>query len=382
MPSPRPQPATPTLELRLAVSLARFGLDVALTSSARALGIFGPSGAGKSTLLAAVAGLRRATGRVVVDGEVWLDSQDRVDLPPERRDVGYVPQEGLLFPHLDVRGNLLAGARRARRRGLPVAETFATSCAILRLEPLLDRRVGELSGGERQRVALGRALCSGPRLLLLDEPLAALDLPLRRALLPYLRRVRDEMAIPMLIVSHDPVEVQALCDEVAVLDGGRILAQGAPGDVLTDPRVFPLAPDGYENVLAGTHAGHRDGAGRLRLAGGLELATGPLPGVAGDPILVGLAAHDILLAVGEVRGLSAQNVVAATVERIETLGELRLVLLRLGGELPLLAVEVTEGAHRDLRLAAGVPVRAVIKARSFRVYGEKPSRLGAGSRMP
>lgn len=143
-----------------------------------------------------------------------------------------MPQDGLLFPHRNVRGNLLAGAARARRNGWNLEETLANVCSLLEIGHLLDREVATLSGGEHQRVALGRAICSGPRLLLLDEPLASLDQPLRRRVLPFLIRVRDELDLPMLLVTHNVAEVQALCDEVVVLRQGRVVAHGAVDEVL------------------------------------------------------------------------------------------------------------------------------------------------------
>ncbi|MDX1503947.1 MAG: ATP-binding cassette domain-containing protein, partial [Thermoanaerobaculia bacterium] len=190
---------TAALQIEVRLPLDRYDLEVGLTTRRHVTGIFGSSGAGKTTLLKVVAGLkRRARGRVVLGDAVWLDTDRRIYLPPEDRDVGYVPQEGLLFPHLNVRQNLLAGAKRARRRGRSPRALLADVAELLELGELLDRQVGSLSGGERQRVALGRAICSGPQLLLLDEPLASLDVPLRRRVLPYLRRVRRQLEIPIL----------------------------------------------------------------------------------------------------------------------------------------------------------------------------------------
>jgi molybdate transport system ATP-binding protein len=224
----------PHLDIRVTVPLAQFPLAVDLTTEQRITGIFGPSGSGKTSLLHCIAGLKRkARGRIAVDGEVWLDTEQGIYLPPERRAVGYVPQDGLLFPHRNVRGNLLAGAARARQNGWNVDETLETVCSLLEIGHLLDREVATLSGGEHQRVALGRAICSGPRLLLLDEPLASLDRPLRQRVLPFLKRVRDELALPMLLVTHDIAEVQALCDEVVFLRDGVLVAHGAVEEVLS-----------------------------------------------------------------------------------------------------------------------------------------------------
>ncbi len=215
------------LEVDVRLALDRFELEVDFVADQPVTGVFGASGAGKTSLLEVVAGLRRgARGRLAFGGEVWLDSTARRFVPPERRHIGYVPQDGLLFPHLNVRENLLAGRKRAVESGQQPAEALETVAGLLELGQLLERSVATLSGGERQRVALGRALCSGPPLLLLDEPLASLDLPLRRRLLPFLRRVRDQLTVPMLLVSHDPIEVQARCDDLSVLEEGRAIARG------------------------------------------------------------------------------------------------------------------------------------------------------------
>ncbi|HEX2077920.1 MAG TPA: ATP-binding cassette domain-containing protein, partial [Longimicrobium sp.] len=241
----------PPLQVRVRLPLDRFDLDVDFTTTHRVTGVFGVSGSGKTTLLETVAGLRRgARGRIALGETEWLDTERRLRLPPERRGVGYVPQDSLLFPHLDVLGNLRAGHGRALDGGHDFAATLETVTRVLDLAPLLRRPVTTLSGGERQRVALGRALCSGPRLLLLDEPLASLDAGLRRKVLPFLHRVQAEFSLPILLVSHNPVEVQALCEDLVVLREGRIVARGEPRSVLTRADVFPLAEhEGFENML-------------------------------------------------------------------------------------------------------------------------------------
>lgn len=205
-----------------------FTLVAAISIEAGAAAIFGPSGAGKTTILDTIAGLRTPRrGSIAIDGRVLFSSGAGIDLPPHLRRVGYVPQDVALFPHMNVRRNLLYGARPSRsalRRDkveteMPDLEHVA---AMLEIGGLLDRRVTDLSGGERQRTALGRALMSAPSLLLLDEPLAAVDVPLRRRILPYLQRVRDELRIPIVYVSHDREEVDALADVVVHLAAGRV----------------------------------------------------------------------------------------------------------------------------------------------------------------
>ncbi len=204
--------------------LEPFVLAIDAELACRTTALCGPSGAGKTSVLELVAGLRRpSSGRIELDGGVLFDAESGVDLPPRRRRIGYVPQDLALFPHLDVGGNLLYARPQAepavRRRVIEVLE----------IEALLERAVGTLSGGERRRVALGRALLSEPRLLLLDEPLSGLESRLKDRILVYLRRVRDELRTPLLLVSHDPGEVEALCEEALILDRGGLVARQRPG---------------------------------------------------------------------------------------------------------------------------------------------------------
>lgn len=215
--------------IRLPLAGFELALDAELSVDVTAL--FGPSGAGKTALLDLVAGLRRAPSAwIALDGRVLTDTAAGYVLPARRRRIGYVPQDGALFPHLSVRRNLLYGHRPPP--GEPAPVTLQHVAEVLEIEPLLDRGIGALSGGERQRVALARALLSSPRLLLLDEPLAALDRPLKARILPYLKRVRAEFGVPMLYVTHDPDEVLALCEEVLVLERGKLVARGAPREIL------------------------------------------------------------------------------------------------------------------------------------------------------
>jgi molybdate transport system ATP-binding protein len=206
------------IDLDIELAQGSFLLAASARLDARAAALFGPSGAGKTTILDAIAGLRSPRrGSIVVNGRVLFSSDARINVATHHRHVGYVPQDVALFPHMLVRGNLLYG----RHPG--VSPSLDRVVGMLEIDALLDRRVTDLSGGERQRVALGRALMSGPSLLLLDEPLAAVDVPLRRRILPYLRRVRDELTVPILYVSHDREEVDELADVVVHVEGGRVV---------------------------------------------------------------------------------------------------------------------------------------------------------------
>ncbi len=207
--------------------LAHFELQVDVEVTQQVTALFGPSGAGKTTLLDVLAGLRRpASAHIEIEGRTLTDTAAGLHVPARDRHIGYVPQDGALFPHLSVRGNLHYGRRRdpEGRHTLSVEQVLG----VLDLAPLLERGIGALSGGEKQRVALARALLSSPRLLLLDEPLAALDDELKRRVLAYLRRVRDELRVPMLYVSHSTDEVLALCHEALILERGRIVTRGEP----------------------------------------------------------------------------------------------------------------------------------------------------------
>ena len=213
------------IEARFTGRLGEFRLDAAFTAPGRGVtGLFGPSGCGKTTLLRCLAGLTRVSGRLKVGGEVWQD--EGVFVAPHRRHAAYVFQDADLFSHLSVRGNLEFGLRRA---GAPASAAFDEVVALLSLEGLLTRSTAKLSGGERQRVAIGRALLSQPRLLLLDEPLAGLDAAAKAEILPYLERLHDTLAIPVIHVSHDLAEIARLADHLIVMQAGRVVASGPCG---------------------------------------------------------------------------------------------------------------------------------------------------------
>jgi molybdate transport system ATP-binding protein len=202
-----------------------FELGIREELKGRVTALFGPSGAGKTTILDAVAGLRQpVSGTIVVGGRVLFERARGIDLPPHQRHIGYVPQDVALFPHMSVRRNVLYGRRPSQPLELDAV------AGMLEVQPLLDRHVSQLSGGERQRIALARALMSGPALLLLDEPLAAVDLELRQRILPYLERVRDQLAVPILYVTHSREEAERIADWVIVLDRGHVVRSGATLD--------------------------------------------------------------------------------------------------------------------------------------------------------
>ena len=230
MPTDRHATEATEFELRFSLTQGSFQIVTDLAAAARAIALFGPSGSGKTSILEAIAGLRTPQqGRIAIDRRVLFDTETRTSVPVRDRHVGYVPQDVLLFPHLNVRKNITyAQGRRQGRQDVDVPDLDE----LLGLTSLMDRRVAGLSGGERQRVALARALYSGPDVLLLDEPLAAVDLARRRLVLDALIAIRDRLRIPLVYVTHSPDEARAIADYAIVLDEGKVVAAGPPADVL------------------------------------------------------------------------------------------------------------------------------------------------------
>ncbi len=348
--------APPNL-LSVALTRGRFELDLELAWHERVSVFFGPSGAGKSTLFEAVLGLHPAArARVRIGGEWLEDTETGLRRPTWQRGLGWVPQDPTLFPHLDVEANL--------RFAGPDVQALGRAVEMLELGPLLARDVRDLSGGERQRVAIGRALGSGPRALLLDEPLASLDVARRANVLRDLLRVRDALELPMLVITHDPDEALLLGGRIAVLEAGRIVASGAPAEVLWSRAVLPLSEAlGLENVLEG-HA--EAGAERCMVThGGLRIAL-PVAAAAGERMSVGVRAEDIVLAVDPPELISARNVLPARVTRCEPAGEDAFVHLALEPSGERLVAKVTAAAVRKLELHPGTRVHALVKAQAIR----------------
>jgi len=365
------------LILDLKVPLQRFVLELKWETEESSLGVFGHSGAGKTTLLETLAGLRPlAQGLIRVSGETWLDSSRGIELPPERRGAGYVPQDTLLFPHRDVLGNLRSGARRSDgpwRRRL----SFERVLEVLELNSLKEAAVEELSGGEKQRVALGRALCSGPSLLLLDEPLAGLDLPLRRRILPYLIRVWEEFSVPTLFVSHDASEMRLLCREVLVLEKGRALARGRPEEVFFDASLNPaFREEAFENVLQGEVRQIKEPGLLVELEPELCVLIPRSELAAAGTVVFGLRSEDILLSLKPPVGLSAQNVLQGRIRQIRQAGAATgddapvLVEVSFGRGDKRLVASITSQARHRLQLAEGKEVHLVFKAQSCHILAE------------
>ena len=328
-----------------------------------ATALFGRSGAGKTTVLDIVAGLLRPdAGRVSVGGRRLLDTAAGVDLPADRRRVGYVFQDGRLFPHLDVRGNLEYGARRNKVRR-PIA-SFDRIVGLLGLGGLLRRRPATLSGGERQRVAIGRALLTGPGLLLMDEPLAALDGPRKAEVLPFVERLPREVSVPILYVSHAVEEVLRIADMVVLMDAGAAVAAGPVADIasrLDEAGFADLAEAG--TVLPATVESHDRRMALTRLATPLgPLLVSRLDGPAGSHVRVRVRARDIALALEPPRGVSVINVVPGAVAGLDRRADGTVAVSVEAGRGVRLRVDITRLAAGRLALAPGMRVHAMIKA--------------------
>ncbi|HEY7164501.1 MAG TPA: molybdenum ABC transporter ATP-binding protein [Candidatus Binatia bacterium] len=354
--------------LRCRVPLAEFELDLDVSFDVQITSIFGPSGAGKTTLLDIIAGLRPVeVGEIEINGKTLLSTSRGISLSPQERNIGYVPQEGALFPHLSVRKNILFGSRRRNHHEPSHAFELGHVADILEIGTLLDRAVTKLSGGEAQRVALARAILSRPQLLLLDEPLAALDVGLKDKILPYLGRVRDEFSIPIIYVSHNVAEVIALADWVLMIHRGKLVDQGIPGYVLRSRNALEtMTEESVENVfnVSVVDTDKQGGRTRALTKKRLELFIPYIESPGRQPLQVRLSGDDIVLATEHPRGISAANVIAGRIAEIAENKE-QCVLAVDAGEI--FYVRLTPSAVSRLRLVTGLPVFLIIKTRSFRL---------------
>jgi molybdate transport system ATP-binding protein len=354
------------IEATLALARGGFRLDVALCLPGRGVSaVTGPSGCGKTTLLRCLAGLERAPGgRVAVDGAVWQDEARGVFMPTHRRPVGVVFQEASLFEHLSVRGNVEFGWKR-----LPPAERRidpADAIAWTGIAPLLDRAVGGLSGGERQRVAMARALAVSPRLLLMDEPLAALDAARKAEILPALERLAAASGIPVVYVTHAIAEVARLADHVVLMEAGRVGASGPVGALL-ERLDLALPPGEDAGVVLHAVVALRDTEwhlARVDTAGAAFWARDP--GLApGTRTRLRVLARDVSLSLAPQPGSSILNQVETVVEALAEDHDPAQVLVRLrtrGDDGVALLARLTRRSAHALALAPGLPVWAMVKA--------------------
>ena len=327
------------IDARLTLARRDFTLDVALQLPERGItALFGPSGCGKTTVLRALAGLERAAGRVALGDEVWQDDASGQWRPTHQRPLGYVIQEAALFPHLDVRANLAYGRKRSRAAdGLatddPAASGFALDSVIdlLGIAPLMARRPATLSGGERQRVAIARALATAPRLLLMDEPLAALDAPRKAEILPYLERLHRTLALPIVYVTHAMDEVARLADHLVLLDAGRVRAAGPLAELLAQPDLPLARQDDAGVVIAATVAEHDRayGLSRVQFEGG-TLWVGQTSAAPGEGVRARVLARDVSVTRQAPLQTSVINVLPVVLESMQADRSTALLQLRVG----------------------------------------------------
>ncbi|MBO3759103.1 molybdenum ABC transporter ATP-binding protein [Ciceribacter sp. L1K22] len=355
-----------TLSIAVSHRQGEFDLKVDLEIGVGLTALFGPSGSGKTTLINLVAGLARPIlGRISFAGDVWVDTSDDRFVPAHRRRIGYVFQEGRLFPHLSVNSNLRYGVRFSATP--PSSRDVDQLVDMLAIGALLGRRPGDLSGGEKQRVALGRALMSGPRLLLMDEPLSALDEGLKGSILPYIERIRDEAGIPIIYVSHSIEEVTRLATRVISVSEGRAATvmdtASHPGETSFIPGSGPL-----ENFIEATIIEQSPTEG-LTIAesrsGRLFLRHADLP--VGRRVRVYIPASEIVLAKGEVGQVSTLNRLSGSVEQLDERQAGVSVLVNCAGER--LVANITRRSATSLGLAAGMPVTLLFKAVSLAAEG-------------
>ena len=352
--------------LRVSVEhrLGDFVLDAAFESEGGLTALFGRSGAGKTSLINAIAGLYRPErGRIDIDGAVLTDTAAGVFVASHRRRIGYVFQEDRLFPHLSARQNLLYGRWFAPQPG---AADFDQIVALLGIGHLLSRRPANLSGGEKQRVAIGRALLAAPRLLVMDEPLAALDERRRAEILPYIERLRDEMGVPIVYVSHSVAEVARLATTLVVLSEGRVAATGPTAEIMARLDLFPLTGRSEAGAILSTRVAAHDpafGLSVLRAAAGeLRVPRVDLP--AGTALRVRIRARDVMIALAPPEQLSALNVLPGTIAEIAG-GDGPIMQLRLDCAGEALVARLTRRSVETLALEPGRAVYAVIKSIAF-----------------
>jgi molybdate transport system ATP-binding protein len=351
-----------TIEIDVSHRLGVFALDVRFTSQGRLTAFFGQSGSGKTSLVNIIGGLIRPDrGRIAVDGTTLVDTASGVFVPTHRRRVGYVFQEGRLFPHLTVRQNLLFGRwfRPPHERKVQLE----TVLDLLGIGHLLQRRPGALSGGEKQRVAIGRALLASPRLLLMDEPLAALDDERKAEILPFIERLRDEANVPIVYVSHSLAEVSRLANSIVVLRNGRVVAVGDPGEVLSRTELVPQDAVEEAGAVIEARISQHDAQFGLTLlhskAGLLRAPYLDLP--AGTIVRVRIRARDVMIANAPPVGLSALNVLPGKVIELTKSAE-NVVEVYIDCNGVRLGARLTRKSVETLGLTPELPVYAILKS--------------------
>jgi molybdate transport system ATP-binding protein len=351
--------------------LGAFSLSASFQAGEGVTALFGRSGAGKTSVVNAIAGiLRPDRGHIEINGETVFDAGRGIDVPTPKRRIGYVFQEGRLFPHLSVHQNLRYAGLFSRGASPP---EFAHVVGLLGLKDLLERRPGNLSGGEKQRVAIGRALLSSPRLLLLDEPLASLDAHRKGEVLQYIELIRDEVKVPIVYVSHAVEEVVRIADTVVLMSAGSVLAVGPAEEVMGRPDLRPGAGAFEGGAVIDARVVEQDmeqDLATLAFDGGTLTATN-VDALIGEPVRVRIRARDVSIALERPRRISIQNVLEGTIADVgaET-GGIVDVAIAVGATT--LRSRVTQRAARQLGLANGLTVFALVKAVSLSRAGSTP----------
>ena len=341
---------------------ASFRLSARFTAAPGLTALFGRSGSGKTTLVDIVGGLIRPDrGKVSVDGKVLVDTEGGLFVPMHRRRIGYVFQDSRLFPHLSVRRNLLYGRWFTRGNGDGAAADLASVVKLLGIDHLLERRPVSLSGGEKQRVAIGRALLAHPRLLLMDEPLAALDEARRQEILPYIERLRDEAGVPILYVSHSVPEVARLATTIVILTDGKVTAVGPVADILSHADSGDGGSVLEAKVVCHDEAFHLS---MLATAAG-QLQVPRLNAPVGASVRAYIRARDVMLSLEPPHGISALNVLAGRVADIVPAAGGAQADVRLDCNGAILVARLTAKSVQGLALTPGRQVHAVIKSVSF-----------------
>jgi molybdate transport system ATP-binding protein len=357
------------VEFDITLNRGSFALQASLKMEQTMVGLFGPSGSGKSTLLGILAGyIEPDRGRILVNGRCLLDSVRGVNIPIHQRRVGIVFQDSRLFPHLTVKSNLSYGFALLDEN----AKKFSLDhiVELLELSPLLQQRPHQLSGGEQQRVALGRALLASPDLLLLDEPLASLDERLKGQILPFLRRVKEQIHVPMIYVSHAINEILELTQQLVVINDGKILAHGDFHEVIMADKVLTLAHTlGLDNAISVTLVEKNHELGYCIGSYGdhtLLLPYTEMP--AGTGFSLAIPASGIALSRRPIEGITIQNQIPGTVTAIRIVNHRALVTVNTG---TILIAEITAKALHDLEIKIDDPVYCLIKAQAIRYLGKR-----------
>ena len=343
------------IRLNFRKSLGSFTLAVDCELEKKVSAFLGVSGSGKSTLLNCVSGtLTPDEGEIAFGEEILYDSSSKTNLPPEKRRFGYVFQEGYLFPHLTVAQNI--------RYGQPNSRKSSAAIDVLEISELLQRYPKELSGGQRQRVAIARALAMEPRMLLMDEPLAALDSALKDRIIPYLHHVKDTFEIPILYVTHAFSEVMALADEAFLIADGEIIANDEPHQLLTAPSAMPIAQmTGVENILFLPVMSANKTRGVTSLQIGNQSMSIPYANIKiGEVVPIAIRAEDIIISLERDTQISARNILRGTIQYLDIKSERTWVSILV--EWHHLAVKITHEAREQLQLREGLTVYCVIKA--------------------